>query len=652
MSSSDDPGGGKTKARRPDVTERNNKKNYITETVVPCALKNRLGGAYNEKCQSLLRDEIDSWVVSVSKIVHRLSIVFNRLLLHLLTNNLPLPSLNLALFTGLAFEGMKKNNKSSKEEFQSLIRDFCSGKFQVEKGHYPNIERNDGDCQAIVYACKRYRTNFKNMFHVPFFQRQKTYIKAWLKVEGFTKVKPWDVQREINGWVKKIKPRKENKKKIKTTTSSKPRRTYNKKKPKKEEEETLPLKVIEFIQQERLQLTPIVDEKWLKQNTEKVLLYYYRMMRYFHETGVGKKFRMAPLCQIKRHFLTIDDVVLENILSNVMVKAEKEKIAFPPDVKEAMKEKNMSTEIWKGVFNYEGLRRRRRFSHMIETDGVKVCFHFQATKKKINRRNRRVEHKRRKRNQDHKRVIAIDPGRSNLITAYDDGTEKFYRLTRRQYYKSSGMLRRTKRAHRRNLKCKEIYEAMSETPTRSINDKDWENYQAILTRHYDELWEFKTRKVWSKDAFRVSCLKEKCLDRFFNKFKVEGQPEPVIAYGAASFNPTGKGEMSVPVKYVYKKCCQRYKTEKEDERYTTKMHYKCRGRMWKVEVDHRRTRGLCWCPTCHKLVSRDNNASQNIMESYKSERRPKYLCGTRDSVPDQKKVKYIRGCNRAPLLVK
>jgi hypothetical protein len=633
-------GGGKEKARRPDVSLRRKERKMIVETVVPCSLKSRLGSSFNEECRSLLHEEIDNWVITTSKVIHRLSIMFNRLLLHLLNNNIPLPPIKTALFTGLAIDGMRVSSKQSKEEtYQSLIENICSNKFQVENGQYAKIERNQGDGQAITHACKRYEINFKNMFHVPFFQRQKSYIKTWLKVEGFTKIKPWEVQREINGWV--IKEKKEKKKKKK-----------KKEKTEKKEKEPLPPEVIEFIQQERLQLTPIVDETWLKQNTDKVLLYYHRIMMYYHSTGVGKKFRMAPLCQIKRHFLTIDNVVLKRILLNVRRKAEEKNITFPPEMSDAIDEKVMSMKVWKGTFNYDGLRRKRRFNHQVETDGVKVCFHFQTTHRKVNRRNKRVKHKRRKRNLDNQRVIAIDPGRSNLITAYDDGTDKFYRLTRRQYYKSSGMLTRTKRAHRRNLKCREIYEAMIKTPTRSIDDRDWDNYQSILTRHYDELWEFKTQRVWSKDALRVSCLKEKCLDRFFNRFKVEGLPEPVIAYGAAALSPTGKGELTVPVKYVYKKCYQRYKTEKEDERFTTKMHHQCRGRMWKVEVNKRWTRGLCWCPTCHKLVSRDNNASRNIMESFKSERRPTYLCGTQDSVPDQKRVKYIRGCNRTPLLGK
>ena len=300
--------------------------------------------------------------------------------------------------------------------------------------------------------------------------------------------------------------------------------------------------------------------------------------------------------------------------------------AFSAEIEAAIDTNDMNDDIWKIIFNYDGLRRRRKFSHQVETDGEKICFHFQVNKKKHNKGKRRCRNKKKK--NTNKRVISIDPGRSNLITAYDEEKKCFYRLTRRQYYRASGMKKRTKRANIRNLEMKGVYEAMSRTSTRSIHDKDWFEYQMLITRHYDKLWEFKTRRVWRKDAFRVACLKQKCLDTFFNKFKVKGRPEPMVVYGAATFNPTGKGELAVPVKYVYKKCCEKYMTEKEDEKYTTLMHHKCKGMTKGVMIEGREINGLRWCETCRELVSRDRNASVNIEKAWRSEERPDYLCDT------------------------
>jgi len=115
------------------------------------------------------------------------------------------------------------------------------------------------------------------------------------------------------------------------------------------------------------------------------------------------------------------------------------------------------------------------------------------------------------------------------------------------------------------------------------------------------------------------------LDRIYSSFFVL-----VIAYGGATMNPTGKGELSVPVKYIYKKCSERYTTRKVDEKYLTLMHFKCQKTTIAVRKEYEYTRGLRWCPTCRELVCRDKNACKNIGMVFQSEERPRYLCDTYD----------------------
>jgi hypothetical protein len=52
------------------------------------------------------------------------------------------------------------------------------------------------------------------------------------------------------------------------------------------------------------------------------------------------------------------------------------------------------------------------------------------------------------------RVVAIDPGRVNLIMAYDTSNGKYHRLTRNYYYRACGMKRLVKKSNERNLKRK------------------------------------------------------------------------------------------------------------------------------------------------------------------------------------------------------
>ena len=516
-----------------------------------------------------------------------------------MSNKIPLPKLEDALFNGLALHGLKKSKKQSKCGFSSLINDFCDNEFNSKEGQYPKIERQKGDCQAIKMASSLYKTNFKNTLHVPFEVRQEKYIKVWSQVNRLELGKPIlrKIQFQINGWI--------------------PFQSLT------------PLIDTFILEERRLLGNPsYVNTDWLKRNPNVVIHYYYHILEYYTEKEQGNKFRMAPLCQIKRHFLSIDDVVLRNILINVRTKTKEKGILFPEWISTQIDDNQMNDDVWKSVFNYTGLRRRRQFSHMINTDGVKICFHFKVTKKKMRKRDNRRRRNERKKQNTGERVIAIDPGRVNLIMAYDTEQDKYFRLTRGYYYRATGMKALTKRKNKENLKLKGVYEAMSRTPTKSIKEKDWYDYQQIVIRHYDELWSLNATEKRQREHFRVVRLKEKCLDRFFDQFLIKGERKPVIAYGASSFNPTGKGELAVPVKYVYEKCSRKYKTIKVDERYTTIQHSECRKRTTALKVRGRYTRGLRWCPTCSNLVSRDRNACRNIACVYKEEERPNYLCVT------------------------
>jgi hypothetical protein len=160
------------------------------------------------------------------------------------------------------------------------------------------------------------------------------------------------------------------------------------------------------------------------------------------------------------------------------------------------------------------------------------------------------EIKKKKRYTRPRRVVAIDPGRVNLIMAYDTSNGKYHRLTRNYYYRACGMKRLVKKLNERNLKRKGIYDAMSRSPTKSIREEDWYAYQLVITRNYDTLWRENATEQRRRENFKVKRLKEKCPDQFLNQWGVKGEEKPLIVYGAASMNPSGgKGELAVPVSW-------------------------------------------------------------------------------------------------------
>ena len=599
----------KEKAKRPDVAERLRNRKTLVETVVKAALPGRLAPSWNVESRQCLRDELDRWIVSTSQVTHRLSLIFNRLLLYCIrmedeyererisqedrVHSLPVKFED-SHFTGMALAGMKATLKNGKDNFAKTIEMFVEEEFG--KDNYPELHRQRGDCQAIVIAARRYKTNFINSCVTRFFDHQKAYISMWCELNDIDMKESnecRDIMWSINGWkFRKYTP-------------------------------TFSAHVQEFIARERELLgnPNNMTSFQIKKSIPMVVRYFYHILECYTKWGQGKKFTLAPLCKIKCHYLTIDNTVLREILMNVKMAGH-----LPEDVHPFLQDRLVrDTTIWKQVFNYDGLRRRQQFGHQVDTDGVSVCFHFNRTIKSQRKANRR----RCQKTKTGERVIAIDPGRSNLIYAYDTQYGEYHRLSRQQYYRDAGMKNRIRRECLRHIKLQGVYQSMSKSPAKSMSDLDWYQYQQVIVRNYTRLWTGHTLLSSRREALRVYSLKQRCLDKFFNRFVKDGE-KPIVAYGAASINPTGKGELSVPVKYVYNKCKQRFHTIKENEEYSTKMHHACQ----QATVPIRRKesgatiRGLRWCSTCRKLVSRDKNACHNIAASFMAASRPTYLCRT------------------------
>ena len=200
------------------------------------------------------------------------------------------------------------------------------------------------------------------------------------------------------------------------------------------------------------------------------------------------------------------------------------------------------------------------------------------------------------------RTIAIDPGRTNLVTAYDSTSETYKVLSRKGYYQESGILKSNRKTRFWELGLKGATEALSEGSYRSVDEfQRYKYYQAFL-RNYSRLWDNKASQKRSRLRFGVYVGKQKCLDRFFENLRGATKDPCIVAYGASSLKPGGKGEMSVPVGRVLKTCQRYFQTSLVNEYLTTKKHHKCCGTMSPVchkgVEDPRAIRGLYWCPTC------------------------------------------------------
>ena len=659
--------------RRPDVSARLRQRKTLVEQCVKSSLSSRLAPSWDVPLRDILVDNIERQIRSTSEITVRGSLLVNEVLLHCLRLGRPLPPLNPSFFNACFLQGLKKESaRESKTDF-SIARDVYENEFH----DYPTIQRNRGDIQAITIAASRYGTNLKTSVVYAFLGRQKSFIATWIAYqkdqraeesqrreeemrkelekmrkrlrqlfpgrdpeanaleykmrrveeavqrerEGRKKmlsqwkeVSAFGVQCAINGWKGGTLLHRDTGKRKRGSVTP-------------QQEPAVPPEVNEFIAKERALLGNPKDLQITDKTSVAMLLcYLFHILEFYREQGVGRGFSLAPICKIKRHFMTIDTTVLHELLKNVATEAGSacpEWLATFRRVSRAdlFQDPAFVDTMWRTTFDLDGLRRRRTFGRQIDTDGVAMVAHFQVTLRQRGKHAKRLRQRHTVR-QSSARVIAIDPGRSNLVTAFDSATSRITTLTRREYYQRAGITKANAKVANWELPLQGITASLAKTSIRTSSSRLAYEYRQVLVRNYDRLWELRTERKRAKAALTVYAGKQHALDGFFAGLKAGANDRRpvVVAYGAATFHPTGKGEVSVPVKRVLRVCQRHFPTTLVNEHLTTKVHHACHHRLNPVSRVSERAaiRGLCWCPTCSKFVSRDGNAARNILRVYRS----------------------------------
>jgi len=167
-----------------------------------------------------------------------------------------------------------------------------------------------------------------------------------------------------------------------------------------------------------------------------------------------RAFTIAPICSIKRHFMTLDTRALGDLLKNVVRRrpTAMTKEAWSeacPDwlkrlggmgTKKFCQDAVSVKEMWDETFQVGNLQNQRVFHNRVSTDGVSVSVFFHVAKERLKREKAervRVEKEdeekemlERQQGQENlqpvreRRIVAIDPGRVNLVTALDSQTGK------------------------------------------------------------------------------------------------------------------------------------------------------------------------------------------------------------------------------------
>ena len=149
-------------------------------------------------------------------------------------------------------------------------------------------------------------------------------------------------------------------------------------------------------------------------------------------------------------------------------------------------------------------------------------------------------------------IVAIDPGRSNIIYAVKlvDKKPKEFVLTRNQYYTESGIFTARRHTEDWHRGIQPSLKALSEASSKGADKSVFLAYLKVVMEHYDVFWSEYMKPRWANQRLRLYGGKKKTFAKFFNRMEAPGR-KIVIAYGSAKFAPGGKNEISVPTSRAF-----------------------------------------------------------------------------------------------------
>ena len=561
------------------------------EFVIKASLRGSLQGGLKEK--KAIVERLKEWSDSVSQRIHFASRALTLILKECFHNSKDYKTTQMPLFLNQTFirqlmlglEGARKDNPILEEFFET----------------YPQLlkstPRFEGDRNLYSDAAKGYITNVRNSLNCIFEKRLVKFAKS--------------VQKK-NDW-------KENE-----TIKIVKHKLLGDFLPKDIEELNLETKyptLVAFINDVKdflgLNESQLITPYWLQTNPYQVIRFYAHILK--NLSPEEKSFNLLPLTSIRNHFAQLDTYCLLGLFKDVGL------------LKSSFKIEDLTLEYINSVFKIPKVG-KGVFTKTIETDGTSICFHFRRPKviyekEEIDRNIQRVKELFKEKDT---RKLSCDPGRDCIYTIVEEGSNKVWKLSRREYYSSSGIYKARGNTLDWSRDLLPTFLACSKVSSKGICFDSYKKYLEVFLATYDTLWLEYSKKRWAAQRFRLYGGKKRCLDNFWNKV-LEDKDEngkkrnrqTVIAYGGAKMAPGGKGEMNVPTTGAFKVCQKRRDLEilVVDEFRTSKLHHQTHQLLHKVRIQGAKysLRGLLWCHSTISqkqgfFVNRDVNAAWNILK--------------------------------------
>ena len=618
---------GKKKTLESETTERSD--DNESQSVVKCTLRSALNLPGDRKSDVLRH--IDDVVLSVSKLMRRASLFALLHFTRLLEEGKALPTWKLTE-NDTPWRQLMLLGTPGNRTVVAIDADVTETFKRYENLFPPDgCHRFEGDANILTFAATQLRTAFHTNLWYPIFSRLGRLCKAWL-----SSIPPQEtngVRCTITCLKTKVKLS------VKMLCASK---LMLMRAIEDGDVKDLPPQCVTFVREVRSRLglketgkPQVLTSYWAKKQGFAMLQFNYWMQQEFARLGV-KGARLCPVFGVRRQHVKMDPTALMALAGAFNLLDSK---ATQSQLRE--------------LFNVPGnSKNAERWTGFLSTNGVAASFNFVTPQPKPLNLTAKAARLAELEAHGKLAVLGADPGRHSIIfmaTPLDNGQVYSANLTKNKYYASSGIRRATAKKANWDKPLVEAWTRLTKTGgvLRTSKTDDVVAYLKEYNLIAQTWWDHATQRKQAKQEFRVFGGRKRVMDKFFGSVKRDVQAalpnkEIHVAYGAAQFSPSGKGQVSTPTTAAFKGCARTMATSKQGECRTSRQCCKCHNDVmscWTrlhVNIDIQeeghivstvqhtqhwgdvvpRTahyqRGLLFCPNCSNYLNRDKSAALNI----------------------------------------
>jgi hypothetical protein len=214
-----------------------------------------------------------------------------------------------------------------------------------------------------------------------------------------------------------------------------------------------------------------------------------------------------------------------------------------------------------------------------------------------------------------KKIVGVDPGKSNLVFLADGNHTLRYTAMQKRYESGNKYYNAVLRNDKVKCNIHTLEQELSKYSCKTVN---YNSFQEFIKQKLEI--NRKVRKYYEKEFHRHYRYKkfmrtQKSYDKFLNKVEEIFGPDIVLGYGNWSRKTQMKGHIPTVGKGLRKVISKRFNNITVDEYKTSKICYNCHCETDNIKINNKKVHRLLSCKNkdCETIWNRDLNASLNIM---------------------------------------